>query len=77
MRLTDINEDEETEREATSVTRQEATNNKFLIRTREKKVFLQEKIFIPVNEYPNVSFLTSITYYKLFSCKILMKYSKF
>lgn len=37
--------------------RREATNAKPID---GKKVFLQEKIFIPVNEYPNVRFFSDI-----------------
>lgn len=61
-----------------SGTRQEATKDTPSTTTSGKKVFLQEKIFVPVNEYPNVSFLLvsikhRVALLSILSCKILTK----
>uniref|UniRef100_A0A915PZC7 K Homology domain-containing protein n=1 Tax=Setaria digitata TaxID=48799 RepID=A0A915PZC7_9BILA len=46
--------------EAAARSRQETTKNATSTPTNGKKIFLQEKIFVPVNEYPNYNFVGRI-----------------
>ncbi|CAG9531010.1 unnamed protein product [Cercopithifilaria johnstoni] len=63
-RMTEINEERTDRAETTTASEvqihQEATTDKPLQAASGKKVFLQEKIFVPVNEYPNYNFVGRI-----------------